>query len=118
MMVHRGDVVIVDFYPTDPNARVRPALVVQNNRDNARMQRTIVVQITSNVSRAGEDAQHLVDLSHPDWTTSGLCLPSAVNAANLVTVPRDQITQVIGTLSASTMRRVDACLRTALGLGE
>jgi mRNA interferase MazF len=117
MIVHRGDVVIVDFYPTDPNARVRPALVVQNNRDNARMQRTIVAQITSNISRAREDTQHLVDTTHSDWAASGLRLPSAVNAANLATVPRDHVTHVIGALSAATMQRVDACLRAALGLG-
>jgi mRNA interferase MazF len=55
MSFHRGDVVIVDFYPTDPRSKVRPALVVQNDRDNARMKRTIVIQITSNVSRSHED---------------------------------------------------------------
>lgn len=116
MIIHRGDVVIVDFYPTDPNARVRPALVVQNDRDNARMQRTIVVQITSNLSRAREDTQHLVDRDHPDWSTSGLRLPSVINAANLVTVARDQITHVIGALSAATMQQINACLRAALEL--
>lgn len=88
MTFRRGDVVIVDFSPTDPRAKVRPALVVQNDRDNARMQRTIVVQITSNVSRSHEDTQYLIDRAHPDWRTSGLRLPSVVNAANLVTVAR------------------------------
>jgi len=116
MIVHRADVVIVDFSPTDPNARVRPALVVQNDRDNARMRRTVVVQITSNISRASEDTQHLVDPAHPDWAASGLRLPSVVNASNLATVPRGQITHVIGALSAATMQEVDACLRAALGL--
>ena len=32
----RGDVVIVDFRPTNPAAKVRPALVIQNDRDNTR----------------------------------------------------------------------------------
>jgi mRNA-degrading endonuclease toxin of MazEF toxin-antitoxin module len=88
MSFHRGDVVIVDFYPTDPRAKVRPALVVQNDRDNARMQRTIVVQITSNVGRSHEDTQYLIDSAHPDWAMSGLRIASAVNAANLATVGR------------------------------
>ena len=116
MIVHRGDVVIVDFFPTDPHARVRPALVVQNDRDNARMRRTVVVQITSNISRASEDTQYPVDPTHPDWAASGLRLPSVVNACNLATIARDQITHVIGALSAATMQQVDACLRAALGL--
>ncbi len=116
MMVHRGEVAIVDFYPTDPNARVRPALVVQNDRDNARMQRTIIAQITSNVSRAREDTQHLVDPAHPDWKDSGLRLPSVINTSNLATVGRQQVTHVIGALSAATMQRIGVCLRNALGL--
>ena len=53
--VQRGDVVVVDFTPTMPAASVRPALVVQNDRDNARMRNTIVAQVTSNLRRAGED---------------------------------------------------------------
>ena len=116
MSFQRGDVVIVDFYPSDPRAKVRPALVVQNDRDNARMQRTIVVQITSNVRRFHEDTQYLFDSAHPDWAISGLRFPSAVNAANLATVARQQVTHVIGGLSAATTRQIDACLRAALGL--
>ncbi len=116
MNFHRGNVVIVDFYPTDPRAKVRPALVVQNDRDNARMLRTIVIQITSNVSRSHEDTQYPIDPAHADWSISGLRLPSAVNAANLATVARRQVTHVIGGLSPATMQQIDACLRAALGL--
>ena len=61
--VRRGNVVIVDFAPTNRNAGVRPALVVQNDRDNATMGNTVVVQITSNISRAHQDSQHLIDNS-------------------------------------------------------
>ena len=62
----RGDVVIVDFRPTNTAAKVRPAVVVQNDRDNARMKNTIIAQITSNVGRALEDTQLLIDQAHPD----------------------------------------------------
>jgi hypothetical protein len=80
------------------------------------MQRTIVVQITSNISRSHEDTQYLIDLAHPDWAKSGLRLPSAVNAANLATVGRQQVTHVIGSLSVKTIEQIDTCLRAALGL--
>jgi mRNA interferase MazF len=116
MTVRRGDIVIVDFRRTDSAAKVRPALVVQNDRDNARMRRTIVAQITSNISRTQEDTQYLVDRSHADWATSGLRLPSVVNTCNLVAVGQDQVTHVIGSLSATAMQQVDACLKSALGL--
>lgn len=112
----RGDVVIVDFRPTNPSAKVRPALVIQNDRDNARMANTIIAQITSNIGRARQDTQLLIDQSHTDWGPSGLRLPSVVNASNLATVLQTQITHVIGHLSDTTMAEIDKCLKAALGL--
>ncbi len=84
--LHRGSLVIVNFTPTNPAAQIRPALVVQNDRDNARMGNTIVVQITTNITRAQQDTQLLVDQAHPDWAASGLRRPSVVNCSNLATV--------------------------------
>jgi mRNA-degrading endonuclease toxin of MazEF toxin-antitoxin module len=62
----RGDILIVDFSVYNPQEKVRPALAVQNDRDNARMKNTIVALITGNVSRAGEPTQFLLDATHPD----------------------------------------------------
>ena len=114
----RGDVVIVDFRPMNPTAKVRPAVVVQNDVDNARMANTIIAQITSNVSRIASTRipQLLINQNHPDWPSSGLRLPSVINAANLATVLQSQITHVIGRLSLPTMANVDECLRSALDL--
>src|SRR5690349_5778057 len=43
----RGDVVLVDFpFASGGGSKVRPALVVQNDRNNALLQDTIVVPIT------------------------------------------------------------------------
>ena len=84
--MNRGDVVIVDFSPASPSIGIRPALVVQNDRDNARMLNTIVAQVTSNIRRANEDAQLLIDRNHADWQQSGLRLDSVVNCSTLVTV--------------------------------
>jgi mRNA-degrading endonuclease toxin of MazEF toxin-antitoxin module len=39
MRMNRGDVVLVDYPFTTGGAKVRPALVVQNDRDNARMKK-------------------------------------------------------------------------------
>jgi mRNA interferase MazF len=53
MNVQRGDVVLVDYpYAGGAASKVRPALVVQNDRDNQRLVNTIVVQITSVTRRA------------------------------------------------------------------
>ena len=114
--IHRGDVVVVDFAPTQPNAGVRPALIVQNDRDNARMQNTIVAQITSNISRANEPTQSLIDQNHPDWQQSGLHRPSVVNASSLGYVKTQHVLRVIGSLSPGTMLQINDCLKAALDI--
>lgn len=43
----KGDVVIVDFRPLNPAAKVRPAIVVQSDRHNGRPANTIIAQITA-----------------------------------------------------------------------
>jgi mRNA interferase MazF len=114
--VRRGDVVVVDFSITYPQAGKRPALVVQNDHDNARIHNTIVAQITTNTNRAREATQLLIDPSHADWAISGLRAASVVNALNLVTVPKADLVRKIGELSAQTMHEIDDCLRVALAL--
>jgi mRNA interferase MazF len=114
--MNRGDVVTVDFSLYDPADKVRPALVVQNDRDNTRMTKTIVALITTNIRRAGEDTQYLIERSHPDFPGSGLFRDSAVNCSNLYTIRQSDISHVIGRLSAATMERIDACLKVALEL--
>ncbi len=61
MNVERGDVVLLDYpYSSGGGAKVRPVLVVQNDRDNRRLTNTIVVQITSVTHRALQPTQALV----------------------------------------------------------
>ncbi|MEX2172382.1 MAG: type II toxin-antitoxin system PemK/MazF family toxin [Pirellulales bacterium] len=112
----RGDLVIVDFRPTNPKLGVRPALVIQNDRDNARMSNTIVTQVTTNLRRMGQDTQLIIDRSHSDWTISGLRHPSVVNCSNVYTIEQGEVARVIGALSAATMQKIDDCLKAALGL--
>lgn len=115
---HRGDLVIVDFRSVNPRLGVRPALVIQNDADNARMRNTIVIQVTSNTHRAAEPTQLLIDQQHPDWSSTGLHRPSVINCSNIYTAEQQHIARVIGRLSAATMREVGECLQTALGLAS
>ena len=80
------------------------------------MMKTIVALITTNVGRAGEDTQYLIDASHSDFASSGLHRDSAVNCSNLYTIRQSDVSRVIGKLSPETMERIDKCLRTALEL--
>jgi mRNA-degrading endonuclease toxin of MazEF toxin-antitoxin module len=114
--VKRGDLVIVDFRNVNPPAGVRPSLVVQNDRDNVRATKTIVVQVTTNLRRAGLDTHFLIDANHPDWTASGLRRPSVVNCSILATIEQADVVGVIGSLSTQTMKDIEARLKAALAI--
>ena len=113
----RGDIVLLDYpYADGSGSKVRPALVVQNDRDNQRFTNTIVALITKNVSRVHEPTQLLIDVSTPEGRQSGLNQASAVTRGNLFTVAQTKVRRVIGSLSPSTMAQIDACLRASLDL--
>lgn len=117
MNVQRGDVVLLDYpYASGGAAKVRPALVVQNDRDNQRLTNTIVVQITSVTRRALEPTQLLVELSTREGQQSGLRQDSVVNCVNIVTLEKGKILRRLGTLPESLLQRVNACLMAALDL--
>jgi mRNA interferase MazF len=117
MNVQRGDLVLLDYpYASGGGAKVRPALVVQNDRENQRLANTIVVQITSVTRRALEPTQLLVEVSTFEGQLSGLRQDSVVNCANIVTLEKAKILRKLGTLPDSLLQQVNACLMTALGL--
>jgi mRNA-degrading endonuclease toxin of MazEF toxin-antitoxin module len=91
-------------------------LVIQNDRDNARMRNTIVAQVTTNIQRAIKNTQFLLGPTHPDWSASGLRRPSVVNCSNVYTIEQRDVAKVIGSVSAATMQSIDQCLIAALGI--
>ena len=113
----RGHVVLLDYpYSDASGSKIRPALVVQSDRDNQRLTNTIVALITKNVSRTNEPTQLLIDLTTPDGQQSGLNQTSAVTCTNLFTVSQTKVRRVIGSLPPSLMAQVDDCLKAALSL--
>lgn len=113
--MNRGDVVIVDFpFVTGAAGKKRPALVVQNDRDNRRMTQTIIAMITGNLRRRGEPTQLVVDPSTPEGASSGLHKISVVNCSVLYTIEQSDVITVVGRLSPLLMRQVNDCLKSAL----
>lgn len=117
MSVRRGDVVLA-LYPLASGAGVsrRPALVVQADRDNLRMQNTIIAQITTNLRRAAEPTHLLIEAASPEGQAAGLLHDSVISCNNLATVHYARIDRVIGHLSDTTIQQLDACLKSALAL--
>jgi mRNA-degrading endonuclease toxin of MazEF toxin-antitoxin module len=95
----------------------RPALIVQCDRNNNRLDDVIVAMITSVVQRvANEPTQRLIDPKSPEGQTSGLLHPSAVKCEHLITLHRQFISRIIGHIPADIMVEIDNCLKESLGL--
>jgi mRNA interferase MazF len=116
-MMRRGDVVIVDFPFTDTGqAKVRPAVIVQTDRDNLKIRKTVIAMITGNLQRRSDPSHLYIDPHDPDGASSGLHFPSLASCNNLFTVEQDSILQVIGHVSDVLKQRLNDCLKAALDL--
>lgn len=118
MKVQRGDTVLVDFPYSDQTGRkVRPALVVQADVLNQRLDDTILALITSSQRRRiGVATQFEIDITTTEGQQTGLRLNSVVQCENLITYDQTFILRVLGHLSASAMQQIDVCLKAALGI--
>jgi mRNA interferase MazF len=117
MNVRRGDVVLVQYpFASSRGASRRPALIVQNDRDNRRLDNTIIAQITTNMRHVNDPTQRLIPYGIPEGQQAGILHDSVVSCNNRATVHAERIHRVIGHLPDAVMSRIDECLKAALGL--
>ena len=115
--VKRGDVVLLPIaFVSGQGTKVRPAVVVQNDELNNRLNSTVVAIITStNVRSQHEPSQLYIDIAMPEGKDTGLLHSSTIKTEHLDTVDQRDIVRVIGRLPESTMSQLEACIRSALG---
>ena len=112
----RGDIVLAKLPFTNlAAAKIRPALVVQCDRNNQRLDDVILAMITSTIHRAATEPL-LIDLATPEGAATGLLHTSVVKCEHLITLHSSLLIRVIGQMSASLMRKVDGCLKESLEL--
>jgi mRNA interferase MazF len=115
-MTHtRGDIVLANLPFTDlSGAKVRPALVVQADRNNARLEDVILAMIPRTTVRATtEPTQLLIDITTPQGRATGLLHTSAIKCEHLITLHKSFVQRVIGRLPDPLMQQVDACKKAA-----
>ena len=114
-MIRRCDVVLVQFPYTDAaRSKVRPAVVVLNDRDNQRLRKTVVAMITGNLRRRGDPSHLFIDpVADP---SSGLRYPSLVSCNNVLTAEQADIQPILGHLSDALKQQLNDCLKAALEL--
>lgn len=115
--MRRGEIRLVDLDPTRGNEanKVRPAVVVSNDRANAAASRSgrgvvTVVPVTSNVSRV-----HPFQVLIPR-VASGLRVDSKAQAEQVRSVSVDRLGHAVGHVPPDVLERLDAALRLHLGL--
>lgn len=118
MPVRRGDVILADLPFSDGSgSKTRPALVVQCDLNNRRLQDVIVAVVTKTTRHAAiEPTQLLIDISTPEGRATRLLHTSAVKCEHLITIDQRLIQRTIGTLSPAMMQRIDGCLKASLEL--
>lgn len=117
MTISRGDVVLVEFpFSSGAGQKLRPAVIVQSDRNNRRLSSTILAPITSNTKHSGEPTQVLIDIAAADGQLTGLLRPSAIKCENLATVETRLVRRKIGKLAPALLQRTEAALKSSLGL--
>lgn len=113
-VVARGEIWWVDFgdpVGSEPGY-VRPAVVVSSDRFNcSRIATVLVTAVTSNLRLAAVPGNVAVPVG-----TAGLPKPSVINVTQTMLVDRSRLTEIVGLLEASLLRRVDDGLRLVFAL--
>ena len=107
--MRRGDVILIDHPFSDASgSKVRPVLVVSNDRDNGCLGSVIVATITKTIQRSAEPTHLLIELASPEGAASGRHRTSCVVCNGLFTVHRIKVLKYLGRLPGPIMNRIDA----------
>ncbi len=117
MTLHRGDIILTRVpHAAGGRGKKRPAVVIQSDSYNQSERHLIVAEITSNLSRATDPANLLIEIATPDGQATGLTQDSVVTCLQLATISGDRIDRVIGKLSPSLLVKLESCLKVVLEL--
>jgi mRNA-degrading endonuclease toxin of MazEF toxin-antitoxin module len=117
--IRRGDVVLVAFpfiRTREVQRKRRPAVVIQADRYNRRRAVVILAAITSKMSNRELPCKVTVERKSEAGSRAGLRTDSVVDCQTIVTIPRDEIVQRIGTFGPAVLAQIDRALEDSLGL--
>jgi len=118
LKISRGDAVLLPIaFVSGRGTKLRPAVVVQNDHLNARLNSTIVAIVTStNVRAQSEPSQLFIDISTTDGQQTGLLHNSTVKCEHIDTVDQRDIVRTIGRLSPPLLQGLERCIKAALAV--
>ena len=98
------------------DSKKRPAVVIQNDRNNARLDNVIIVQMTTRLHPPNEPTRMVIDPQTPDGRLTGLWRVTAISCENLVTIEKRHIVRQLGVLTPALVQVLDQCLKASLAL--
>ena len=110
----RGEVYIVDFgegIGTEQRGK-RPAIIIQNNMGNKYSASTVVVPLTSKVSKCRLPT-HIMII--PNWESS-LLWQSVALCEQIRTISKERVGKFFGELSENIMEEIDKGIRISLAV--
>lgn len=112
-MVMRGEIYFAQLNPVQGSEQggTRPVLIVQNDIGNAHSPTTIVLAITSQISKARLPTH--VELRKED---SGLARDSVVLAEQVRTIDKARLKQKVALLDKNAMLRIAYAMAVSIGL--
>ncbi len=117
MNYKRGDIVLVKFPMPDLQLyKPRPALIIQSDKNNARLENLIFLQISSNLANKDVETQYLIELGSNEGKTSGLVTDSVVKAEVIFTLPKAFVYKKLGHLPETIMKKINDCIKKSLGI--
>ena len=115
----RGDIVLI-YYPLISTGlserKLRPAVVIQCNKNNLRLNDVILIPLTSKTKEKLEETHTFISKSSPEGIKTGVRLDSVIKAETILTLPKSFICKKVGQLSSSVMKKVNKCLAFSMQL--
>ena len=115
----RGDIVLV-YYPLISTGlserKLRPAVIVQCDKNNLRLNDLILIPLTSKTKEKLEETHILIPRNSPEGIKAGIRLDSVIKAETILTLPKSLISKKIGHLHSSVIKKVNKCLAFSIQL--
>jgi mRNA interferase MazF len=108
----RGEIYLVDFNPArgSEQAGERPAMVIQNDTGNLYSPTTIVAACSTAINKP---FPFMFNITAKE---SGLNYDSSVNLAQILTIDKNRLVKMIGSLPASKIINLNNAIINSLGL--
>ncbi|GAX62371.1 plasmid maintenance toxin/cell growth inhibitor [Candidatus Scalindua japonica] len=112
----KGDVVLITFPFTDlSSVKVRPALVISNDSYNEIQDDTVLLLITSNITRLSPD-DYLLESENPEFANTGLKNPSVFRVGKIHTLKKTLLRSKLGFVGSGILKEIEDRLRNLLQL--